>query len=166
MIFIKRLLPIVLSVCILLCSCGKSKTTVGLNKNSFFTNFTATFNQLEISGKLSEADGGGYKVNLTAPESLQGLQAVYNNGKVVVEYMGLSQEFQKSDLPEYNMIFNLCDIIDYVTSNSPAAQKTDTGFKISGNLNGAEYTLFTDENYTTTQLKTDGQLPLTVNFNK
>lgn len=155
-----------ISIFILFCSCGKSETTVGLNKNSFYTDFTATFNESEISGKLSESENGGYKVNLTAPESLKGLQAIYNNGKITVEYMGLSQEFQKSDLPEYNMIFTLCDIIDYVSSNSPTAEKTDTGYKMSGKLNGAEYTLITDENYIPTQLKTDGQLPLTVNFHR
>ena len=70
------------------------------------------------------------------------------------------------NLPEYNMIFTLCDIIDYVSSNSPTAEKTDTGYKMSGKLNGAEYTLITDENYIPTQLKTDGQLPLTVNFHR
>lgn len=160
----RKLLIFTILLCITLCSCGKDDTTVGIDSSAFFTNFTAEYNDLSISGSLTSDDNSGYAISITAPENLNGLNMVYNNDKIRLSFFGLSKEFERSAIPQYNTVFTVCDVIDSVIHSSPAAEKTDDGYVLSGDINGTNYSLTLNDDRKPQILTVDGEMPITVKF--
>lgn len=137
---------------------------MGIDSSAFFTEFTAEYNELSISGALSANDSGGYKINVTAPENLKGLTAEYNGDKIKLSYLGLSKEFSRDSLPQYNVIFTVCDVIDSVVHSRAVAEKTDDGYILNGELSGTTYTLTLNSDRKPQTLTVDSEKPMTVKF--
>lgn len=161
-LFILMFLPILAA---LFCACSDD-TAVGLDKSAFYLNFSAEYNDLTLAGKLSESENGGYKIVLSEPQTLAGFQAIYENESVKLSFAGLEYAFNKAELPDYAVVFTICDAIDSVLKNSPPVEKTQDGYLLSGIVGDVGYSLTLDSNYSPIALEIDGELPARIIFSK
>ena len=159
------MLILVFVISLILPSCYE-KMTVLPEKSAFMVGFQAKYNELSISGKLSESENGGYKINIYKPETLSGMTAVFENSGVKLSLCGIDFNFGCGEIGELAFVSTVCGVLDSVLSGSSSAEKTESGFLLKGNVGSTSYELTLDSEYRPLSLKTDGEFPLTLIFSK
>lgn len=159
------LLILVFVIALILPSCSE-KTTVAPEKSAFMVGFQAEYNELSISGKLSESENGGYKLTIDKPETLSGMTAVFENNGVKLSFCGIDFNFGCGEIGEQAFVSTVCGVIDSVLSGSSSAEKTDSGFLLKGNVGDTAYELTLDSEHRPLSLKTSGEFPLALTFSK
>lgn len=131
----KKLVCAVL-VCLLLCSCGSSKTQPVLKGITFFAEMTYYNESYSFEGELL-SDGNLVAV-ITAPEELKDLTLTLNDDSVTAEYKGLTYTPVEGSMPFSAVMSEFYAPIKEINEKKFVA---DSNGKIKFNSNGCEATL-------------------------
>lgn len=148
----KRLITFVLTaltaVCLCACSApGKDKSTSPNGLNSRFqAAVTVTIEDLTAEGILKRFGDGMWDVEFSSPNTLSGVKISFSDGNVTASYKGLNFSVPQSALPVKAMMLNLISAADDLAKNEELTGVSEDGMtKISGSLDGGDYTLTVDK---------------------
>lgn len=149
----KRLITFALTIltAVFLAACtaaGKDKSTSPNGLSSRFqAAVTVTLEDLTAEGTLKRFGDGMWEVEFNAPNTLSGVKLSFSEGGVTASYKGLNFSVPQSALPVKSMMLNLISAADDLAKNKELSGVSEDGMtKISGSLDGGEYTLTVDKN--------------------
>ncbi|MCD7890542.1 MAG: hypothetical protein LUG26_01850 [Ruminococcus sp.] len=138
---------IVMAVCLCACSSvggGDSTMPNGLG-NRFQAAVSVTIDELDAEGTLKRFGDGMWEVEFSSPNTLSGVMLSFSEGSVTASYNGLKFSVPQSALPVKAMMLNLISAVDDLAKNQELTGTEEDGMlKISGTLEGGEYTLCVD----------------------
>ncbi|MBR6968551.1 MAG: hypothetical protein IKH78_08460 [Ruminococcus sp.] len=136
------------ALCLTACAVPKVGSTS--RKNSLGTAFSAaasiTLDRLEAEGQLIRFGEGAWEIEFSAPNTLSGVKLEFSEGNVLASYKGLSFSVPQSAVPVKAMLLNLIKAVDENAGLDELSGEESGGLlKISGRLDGGDYTLTVDE---------------------
>lgn len=141
-------ITILTAVCLAACTvAGKDKTTKpnGLG-GSFQAAVTVALDELNAEGTLKRFGDGMWEIEFSSPNTLSGVKLTFSDGNVSASYKGLNFSVPQSALPVKSMMLNLISAADDLAKNDELTGVEEDGMlKISGALDGGDYTLAVDK---------------------
>jgi len=151
----KRVFTFTIITAILFCltACSMPKVSKSSRKNGLGTAFSAvadiTIDRLEAKGSIKRYGEGVWEVEFSEPNTLSGVKLEFAEGNVVASYKGLSFSVPQAALPVKAMMLNLMKAVDDNAKLEELSGEEENGLlKISGSLEGGDYTMTVDENGT------------------
>lgn len=149
----KRLVTIPFAILMIfsLVSCSMPTKNTSTRKNglncAFTSDMTVTIEHFVADGTVSRSGNGMWEAEFTSPNSLSGVKLSFSEGNVTAEYKGLSFSVPQSALPVKAMMLNLIKAVDDNAKLDELKGEEDGNLlKISGSLEGGDYTLSVDKN--------------------
>lgn len=147
----KRLIAFALTIltaaCLAACSVtGKGDTSKpnGLG-SSFQAAVSIVLDDLNAEGTVKRMGSGNWEIEFDSPNTLSGVKLTFMDGNVTASYKGLNFSVPQTALPVKAMMLNLISAVDDLAANEELTGTEEDGMlKISGTLDGGEYTLTTD----------------------
>lgn len=147
----KRLIAFALTIltaaCMAACSVtGKGDTSKpnGLG-SSFQAAVSIVLDDLNAEGTVKRMGSGNWEIEFNSPNTLSGVKLTFMDGNVTASYKGLNFSVPQTALPVKAMMLNLISAVDDLAANEELKGTEEDGMlKISGTLDGGEYTLTTD----------------------
>ncbi|MBQ8296357.1 MAG: hypothetical protein IJX77_01075 [Ruminococcus sp.] len=140
---------IITAVCLGACSAvGKNETTKPNGLDSRFqAAVSVELDELDAEGTIKRFGDGMWEIEFASPNTLSGVKLSFNEGNVSASYKGLNFSVPQSALPVKAMMLNLISAVDDLAKNEElSGEEADGMLKISGSLDGGEYTLTVDKN--------------------
>lgn len=149
----KRLIAFALTIltaaCMAACSVagkGDASKPNGLG-NSFQAAVSVALDDLNAEGTVKRLGTGNWEIEFDSPNTLSGVKLAFMDGNVTASYKGLNFSVPQTALPVKAMMTNLIAAVDDLAANEELKGTEEDGMlKISGTLDGGEYTLTTDSN--------------------
>lgn len=114
------------------------------------TDFSCTmqvqYGDLAVEGRLTRQSAGLLTMELTAPETLEGLTLEWDGQEVSVKMYGLSFGVDPSTFPSTALGSSLLAALDAATRLQGGGQLTAEGLETVGGEIGGEFTLLSDPN--------------------
>lgn len=124
---------------------GDSDKPNGLS-GSFQADMTVVLDELNAEGTIKRMGSGSWEAEFSSPNTLSGVKLTFNDGNVTASYKGLNFSVPQSALPVKAMLVNLISAVDDLAANEKLTGTEEDGMlKISGALEGGDYTLSVDE---------------------
>ena len=149
----KRVFTFVVITALLFCmtACTMPKVSKSSRKNGLSAAFSAsadiTIDRLEAKGDIKRYGEGVWEIEFSEPNTLSGVKLEFSEGSVAASYKGLSFSVPQSALPVKAMMLNLMKAVDENAKLDELSGEEDKGIlKISGSLDGGDYTMTVDEN--------------------
>lgn len=149
----KRVFTFVVITALLFCmtACTMPKVSKSSRKNGLDAAFSAsadiTIDRLEANGNIKRYGEGVWEIEFSEPNTLSGVKLEFSEGSVAASYKGLSFSVPQSALPVKAMMLNLMKAVDENAKLDELSGEEDKGsLKISGSLDGGDYTMTVDEN--------------------
>ena len=147
----KRIFTFVLTMAMALClaACavptgGGSSRKNGLG-NAFSAAASITLDRLEAEGEIKRYGEGVWEIEFSEPNTLSGVKLEFSEGNVLASYKGLSFSVPQSAVPVKAMMLNLIKAVeDNARLSELSGEESDGMLKISGSLDGGDYTLTVD----------------------
>lgn len=139
---------IITAVCCL-ASCSAPMPTAQRTENNldcaFTSDVTITLDKLTAEGNIKRTGVNQWEIEFSSPNTLSGVNLVFNQGTVDASYKGLSFSVPKSALPVKAMLVNLIEAVEENAVKEELNGKENEGFfELSGSLDGGEYLLTVD----------------------
>ncbi len=149
----KRLIAFALTIltaaCMAACSVagkGDASKPNGLG-SSFQAAVSVALDDLNAEGTVKRLGTGNWEIEFDSPNTLSGVKLAFMDGNVTASYKGLNFSVPQTALPVKAMMTNLIAAVDDLAANEELKGTEEDGMlKISGTLDGGEYTLTTDSN--------------------
>ena len=149
----KRIFTFVLTMAMALClaACAVPKGGGSSRKNGLGNAFSAvvgiTLDRLEAEGEIKRYGEGVWEIEFSEPNTLSGVKLEFSEGNVLASYKGLSFSVPQSAVPVKAMMLNLIKAVeDNAKLDELSGEESDGMLKISGSLDGGDYTLSVDGN--------------------
>lgn len=140
---------ILTAACMAACSVsGKGDTSKpnGLG-SSFQAAVSVVLDDLNAEGTVKRMGSGNWEIEFNSPNTLSGVKLAFLDGNVTASYKGLNFSVPQTALPVKAMMNNLIAAVDDLAANEKLTGTEEDGMlKISGTLDGGEYTVTTDSN--------------------
>ena len=115
--------------------------------NSFQAAVSVALDDLNAEGTVKRLGTGNWEIEFDSPNTLSGVKLAFMDGNVTASYKGLNFSVPQTALPVKAMMTNLIAAVDDLAANEELKGTEEDGMlKISGTLDGGEYTLTTDSN--------------------
>ena len=148
----KRIFTFVLTMAMALCLAACAVPTGGgsSRKNGLGNAFSAvvdiTLDRLEAEGEIKRYGEGVWEIEFSQPNTLSGVKLEFSEGNVLASYKGLSFSVPQSAVPVKAMMLNLIKAVeDNAKLAELSGEESDGMLKISGSLDGGDYTLTVDK---------------------
>ena len=149
----KRIFTFVLTIGMALClaACAVTKGGSSSRRNGLGSAFSAavsiTIDRLEAQGEIKRYGEGVWEIEFSEPNTLSGVKLEFSEGNVLASYKGLSFSVPQSAVPVKAMMLNLIKAVeDNAKLAELSGEESDGMLKISGSLDGGDYTLSVDGN--------------------
>jgi len=149
----KRIFTFVLTIGAVLClaACAVTKGGSSSRRNGLGSAFSAavsiTIDRLEAQGEIKRYGEGVWEIEFSEPNTLSGVKLEFSEGNVLASYKGLSFSVPQSAVPVKAMMLNLIKAVeDNAKLDELSGEESDGMLKISGSLDGGDYTLTVDGN--------------------
>ncbi len=149
----KRIFTFVLTIGAVLClaACAVTKGGSSSRRNGLGSAFSAaasiTIDRLEAQGEIKHYGEGVWEIEFSEPNTLSGVKLEFSEGNVLASYKGLSFSVPQSAVPVKAMMLNLIKAVeDNAKLDELSGEESDGMLKISGSLDGGDYTLSVDGN--------------------
>lgn len=149
----KRIFTFVLTIGAVLClaACAVTKGGSSSRRNGLGSAFSAavsiTIDRLEAQGEIKRYGEGVWEIEFSEPNTLSGVKLEFSEGNVLASYKGLSFSVPQSAVPVKAMMLNLIKAVeDNAKLDELSGEESDGMLKISGSLDGGDYTLSVDGN--------------------
>ncbi|WP_303789934.1 hypothetical protein [Ruminococcus flavefaciens] len=149
----KRIFTFVLTIGAVLClaACAVTKGGSSSRRNGLGSAFSAavsiTIDRLEAQGEIKRYGEGVWEIEFSEPNTLSGVKLEFSEGNVLASYKGLSFSVPQSAVPVKAMMLNLIKAVeDNAKLDELSGEESDGILKISGSLDGGDYTLSVDGN--------------------
>ncbi len=139
---------------IVLCGCGTANGNGVITE--FSADFTASYRDMELSGKLTTDRRGLLSIELDSPKTLSGLVVSYKNGETELKRDDLSCTADEAYLPDNSFPMLLRSALKALGDND-SKPKSDS-FSIE--KDGKTYEFETDENGQIKKLTANGELEI------
>lgn len=124
---------------------GNSSKPNGLG-SPFQAAVCITLGELNAEGTIIRHGSGDWKVSFDSPNTLSGVELAFCGGNVDASYKGLKFSVPQTALPVKAMLLNLIAAVDDLAANEHLTGTEEDGLlKISGTLDGGDYTLSVDK---------------------
>lgn len=142
---------IVITLMFCLTACNVPKMSKSSRRNGLGAAFSATaditIDRLTAKGAVKRYGEGVWEIEFSEPNTLSGVKLEFSEGSVVASYKGLSFSVPQSALPVKAMMLNLMKAVDDSAKlEELSGEESDGCLKISGSLDGGDYTMTVDEN--------------------
>lgn len=132
-----------------LCACSVAVTDNSTKPNGLASRFQAavsvTIDNLNAEGRIKRFGDGMWEIEFDSPNTLSGVALSFSEGNVSASYKGLNFSVPQSALPVKAMMLNLITAVDDLAKNDELSGTEEDGMlKISGSLDGGDYTLTVD----------------------
>ena len=151
----KRVFTFAIVVVFMFCltACTVPKVSKSSRRNGLGAAFSATaditIDRLTAKGAVKRYGEGIWEIEFSEPNTLSGVKLEFSEGSVVASYKGLSFSVPQSALPVKAMMLNLMKAVDdNAKLEELSGEERDGCLKISGSLDGGDYTMTVDENGT------------------
>lgn len=137
------------AVCLASCSVkgGESGTVANGLGGGYQSAVSVTIGDMSAEGTVKRFGEGMWEIEFESPNSLAGIKLSFTDGTAEAEYKGLSFSVPQSALPVKAMMLNLIEAVDgHSKSDSLKGEENNGDIKISGRLEGGDYTLTVDKN--------------------
>lgn len=148
----KRIFTFVLTFAAVLCfaACSVTKGGSASRANGLGSVFSATvsitLDRLEAEGEIKRFGEGVWEIEFSQPNTLSGVKLEFSEGNVLASYKGLTFSVPQSAVPVKAMMLNLIKAVDDNAKLSElSGEESDGMLKISGSLDGGDYTLSVDK---------------------
>ena len=157
----RRLLLLCVTCVLVLTACHKTQAAEPLAVD-FSCDFTAQYENLTASGRLTRHTAGTLLLEFTAPETLDGVAAEWDGEKVWLRYRGLS--FSTDNIPESALGEELIRAFDTALRGEGERETKDGVVTLAGTADGTAFTYcYRADNGQPLTLSVPA-LPLTVTF--
>lgn len=148
----KRIFTFVLTMAMMLClaACAVPTGNDTSRKNGLGCAFSSAvdivIDRLEASGEIKRYGEGVWEIEFSEPNTLSGVKLEFSEGNVLASYKGLSFSVPQSAVPVKAMMLNLIKAVeDNAQLAELSGEESDGLLKISGSLDGGDYTLTVDK---------------------
>jgi hypothetical protein len=142
-------ITIIAAACLFACSAAVKDNSSKPNglAESFQAAVSVTIDELDAEGTIKRFGSGMWEIDFDSPNTLSGVTLSFSDGNASASYKGLNFSVPQSALPVKAMMLNLMDAADELAKNPKLSGTDENGMlKITGTLDGGEYTLIADEN--------------------
>lgn len=124
---------------VLLCACSpQGKAPEKPVTTGFSCDVDMSYQDMQISGRLTRQSAGTLVLEFTAPESLKGLSMQWDGETITMKAGALSFGVDPSAIPESALGKGLLDALDAGYRNQQVGELTDQGLSTTGqSVNGA-----------------------------
>ena len=130
-----------LAMVITVCLGCTPKPSVSPETADFACDFTATYRDLQVAGELARYGAGTLSITFTAPETLEGVTAVWNGESVTFSLYGLSFSADPATLPETALGGELVAVLDNALNGTDACRAEGDTLLLEGTSPSGSYTL-------------------------
>ncbi|WP_069986951.1 hypothetical protein [Massilioclostridium coli] len=114
-------------------------------KTDFSLKTTMSYQDWETEGILSKT-GGTYHIMLTSPESVDGMEFIYDGDKVTVSYLGLSVDVTKDSTLLNSVSSGMIQAVNHALLGADTTIKEKgEQYVIQGNTENGEYKLVVEQ---------------------
>ena len=117
-------------------------------QNVFASGFTLDYNGMEIVGDLGVEDSGKINIKVAKPKALSGMTVAIFGDKVKVNYLGISSELDKKDLPSGAFFTLINSVMGEINSNeSKNFKKSGDNFEANFDSEFGEINVVLDKSF-------------------
>lgn len=139
---LKLLCVFFVSLTVMLCGCGKNADSKVEICADFQASFSADYRGLALAGTIVNTRQGVCAVDITAPETLNGLSLQYKSGETVIARDGVKATADEAYLPHESFPSILREILTEIAAGNYTAQEEKGTYSLS--LSCGECILTTD----------------------
>ena len=110
---------IALSFLIVLSGCAKKSDPISISTN-FSVSCNIEYGEFKSQMFISRLGSGGWEMNFSAPETINGLAVTYENENTNLSYKGLAFSIPREDIPINSIITNITSVFDDVSNKNNA----------------------------------------------
>lgn len=126
---------------LLLCGCRGGGSAAKPVTDGFTCQANIRYGELDVEGQLTCQKDGTVAMAFTLPKSLQGITLGYNGKGMTMTLGEMEMTLPAEKVPESGLIRCLTQAL---TASHPKGEKTDRGYRITGETQGDAYVLLCD----------------------
>lgn len=126
----RPILPLIISLSLslgMLTGCEDKKEKPPSTDKTYTCSATFNCGDFNISADIEREGAGLWTVELTAPDTLRGINLLFNQGEVTASYLGLSFTVPESALPAKNCVAAVLDALDSSAERSSELSVSEDG---------------------------------------
>lgn len=125
---------------LLLTGCGETATTPPITEG-FSCHTVITYREMCLEGELTCGKGGAVEMAFVQPKSLNGITLRWDGKEMQMALGGMHLTVAAEKVPQSAL---LCCLAQVLTAEHKAGNRTDSGYVITGELDGKGYELVCD----------------------
>lgn len=145
----RKLIILLLSCTLLLCSCSSNKIKDSKSAqipSGFSATADITYGDLAVTADLSRTKKDAITLTVKSPEPLNGMQFTYDGSKTTVSYYGISFDLPQNTATAKAVANTICNVIkDTETASDVTATEKNGKIELCGKIDEGKYTVTMDK---------------------